>query len=147
MERLRIAHTIRTSSYALALFLVGVIPGSIVLGSIVGFFGWSLAGLPIDGETATIIVFVVVPALLPLSLVARAVVGGSAAEQVFGALSVPCLCVPLWAGYSSVAASGIVGLGGIISFGAGVFLALIVLADAVIEWRLAGPGATVQRSG
>ncbi|ELZ10309.1 hypothetical protein [Natrialba aegyptia] len=145
MERL--ARTIRTSSYALALFLVGVIPGSIVLGSIVGLFGWSLAGLPIDGETVTPIVFVVVPALLPLSLVAWAAVGGSAVEKVFAALSVPCLCVSLWAGYSSVAVSGIGGISGVVSFGAGVFLALIVLADAVIEWRLADPRASAQRSG
>lgn len=145
MERL--ARTIRTSSYALALLLVGVVPLGIVLGPISVHFSWPLAALPIDGETVSILVFVVVPVLLPLSLVARAVVGGNAVEQVFAALSVPCLCVSLWAGYISVAGSGIASLGGVVSFGAGVFLALIVLADAVIEWRLAGPNAPAQRSG
>jgi hypothetical protein len=152
MELDRIA-TLTTAGLAACLVLFGVlalassgdglaasVPDAVVaftVGAVPLLLLWGLSVLPgVDGVLSSLPVLTLLPLLLALGVVGRAVVTRSPTDAVLAAFATPCLLVTGWSLYSYYVATPGVYFGGVLSLFAGALLAALVLADSVTRVRL-----------
>ena len=147
------AATLTTAGLAACMVLVGVlalaswgdglaasVPDAVVafnVGAAPLLLLWGLSEVPgVEGVLASLPVLTLLPTLLALGVVCRAVVTRSPTDAVLAAFATPCLLVAGWSLYRYYVASPGVYFGRVLSLFAGAVLAALVLADSVTRVRL-----------
>lgn len=83
----------------------------------------------------TVLCYVVFPFVFGVAVLVRGWITQTPTDIVLAAFAVPCLLAAVWAGYTHYFTTPGVYWGGVFSIGTGVFLAVAVLIDALLEIR------------
>jgi hypothetical protein len=121
--------------------LAASVPDAVVafnVGAVPLLLLWGLGQVPgVEGVLSSLPVLTLLPLLLALGVVCRAVVTRSPTDAVLAAFATPCLLVTGWSLFTFYVASPGVYWGGVFSLFAGAVLAALVLADSVTRVQLA----------